>query len=150
MQIGPDSTLADSSAHAGSTAHERCLVAILRMSGLRPTRQRVSLLRMVMDGPDRHFTIDDLFNDAREAGEPLSLATVYNATRQFSSVGIIRELAVDGTRTFFDTNTRNHQHYFLEEEQQLLDAPSNGKAIPSGMSVRRVDVLIHLARTNRS
>lgn len=104
-----------------------------------------------MNGPDRHFTIDELFNETRQARLPLSLATVYNATRQFSQVGILRELPVDGNRTYFDTNTRDHRHYFLEEEQRLLDAPGIGEAhdaaLPPGMAVQRVDVLIHLRKT---
>ena len=134
--------------------HDRCLAAVLRMSGLRPTRQRLSLLRMIMQGPDRHFTIEDLYTEASGSGLPLSLATVYNATRQFSSVGILRELPVDGTRIYFDTNTRDHHHYFLEEEQRLLDVPpatgeeTQSTTLPPGMAVRRVDVLIHLRRSS--
>jgi Fur family iron response transcriptional regulator len=135
-----------------ATNGNRCLAAVLRMSGLRPTRQRLSLLDLIMSGPNRHFTIDELFKEARDAGLPLSLATVYNATRQFSEVGILRELPVDGNRTFYDTNTRDHRHYFLEEEQRLLDAPAavgttGSTEIPPGMMVRRIDVLIHLTRS---
>ncbi len=142
----------------GSSADEtagrtRCLSAVLRMSGLRPTRQRLSLLALIMHGQDRHFTIDELYNEARRADPSLSLATVYNATRQFSGVGILRELPVDGNRTFYDTNTRDHRHYFLEEEQRLLDVPADacttsGAALPPGTTVHRVDVLIHLRKTN--
>lgn len=122
------------------------------MCGLRPTRQRVALLKLVMSGPQRHFTIDDLFDDARRAGCRVSLATAYNAARQFSASGLIRELSVDTVRSYYDTNTRHHHHYFYEDDELLVDAPAGVAeptslpAPPPGMSVQRVDVLIRLRR----
>ena len=134
---------------SGTTRHNKCLSAVLRMSGLRPTRQRLSLLGLIMTGPDRHFTIEELYLEAQSAGVPLSLATVYNATHQFSEAGILREVPVDGARIYYDTNTRDHNHYFIEDEQRLVDGPQSfADPAPPGMTVHRVDVLIHLRRSS--
>ena len=81
-------------------------------AGLRPTRQRKELGRLLFDGPDRHVTAEVLHDEAMRAGVRVSLATVYNTLNQFTEAGLMREIVVDGDRTYFDTNTSDHHHFF--------------------------------------
>ena len=93
-------------------------------AGLRPTRQRVALAALLVgDGKDRHVTAESLFAAARTAGESVSLATVYNTLRAFCDAGLMQEITVDGSKSYFDTNTGDHPHFFWEDERKLTDAP---------------------------
>ena len=125
----------------------------LRGAGLRPTRQREALaVFLVGDGRDRHVTAESLFEGARSAGEPVSLATVYNTLRAFCDAGLIREVTVDGARSYFDTRTDDHPHFYWEDSATLTDAPAGELAIarlpepPEGAEVASVDVVIRLRR----
>src|ERR1700739_3176934 len=102
-----------SSAHDSATAFER-----LRAAGLRPTRQRLALAKVLGTG-DRHVTAEQLHIEAAAAGMPVSLATVYNTLHQFTEAGLLREVVVEGAKTYFDTNTSNHYHFFCEHTGQL-------------------------------
>ena len=121
--------------------------------GLRPTRQRVALADLlVRDGHHRHFTAESLFADARDAGQSVSLATVYNTLKAFCDAGLIQEVTVDGTKSHFDTNTHDHPHFFWEDEDRLTDAPAEDLQIaslpqaPDGAEITSVDVVIRLRR----
>lgn len=122
----------------------------LRRAGLRPTRQRVSLGWLLFARGDRHVTAEMLYDEASKARVPVSLATVYNTLHQFTEVGLLREVAVDGSRTYFDTNVGDHHHFFVEGEERLLDIPgssiniSNLPDAPEGMEIARVDVVVRL------
>jgi Fur family iron response transcriptional regulator len=124
----------------------------LRKVGLRPTRQRVSLGWLLFAKGDRHVTAERLYEEATRARVPVSLATVYNTLHQFTEAGLLREVAVDGTRTYFDTNVGEHQHFFVECDESLIDIPGPGVAVgelpqaPEGMEVARVDVIVRLRR----
>ena len=126
------------------------IVDMLRGAGLRPTRQRVSLATLLFSRGDRHTTAENLYEEAHLAGVPISLATIYNALHQFTEAGLLRELAVDGTRTYFDTNTGDHQHFFIESEGKMIDIPAPSLKVtgipdlPEGKRVDRVDVMIRL------
>lgn len=126
------------------------VVKMLRGAGLRPTRQRVSLAKLLFGKGDRHTTAENLYEEALLANVPISLATIYNSLHQFTEVGLLRELAVDGTRTYFDTNTGDHQHFFLEDEGKMIDIPMPSLRVtgipdlPKGKQVARVDVMIRL------
>lgn len=128
-----------------------CLTTILRMAGLRPTRQRLDLADGLI-GRDRHVTAEDLFFEASAAGQELSLATVYNTLRQFQSSGLVHELAFEGMRSVFDTDTSRHHHFYLADEPRILDIPANGLAvtelpgIPDGYEIDRVEVVVRLRR----
>lgn len=128
-----------------------CLTAILRMSGLRPTRQRLDLADRLLDR-DRHVTAEELYLEASDAGQELSLATVYNTLRQFQSSGLVRELAFEGMRSVFDTDTSRHHHFYLADEARILDIPADYLAvselpgIPNGYEVSRVEVIVRLRR----
>jgi len=124
----------------------------LRRVGLRPTRQRVSLGWLLFGKGDRHITAEMLFEEASRARVPVSLATVYNTLHQFTEAGLLRQLAVDGAKAYFDTNPTEHHHFFLEEEGELVDMPSLGVSVadlpepPAGMEVAGVEVIVRLRR----
>ena len=122
-------------------------------AGLRPTRQRLSLADLLVgDGNDRHVTAESLYASVQAAGEKVSLATVYNTLRAFCEVGLLREIMVDGAKSYFDTNMSDHPHFFWEDSQELMDAPNEQLEIsslpqaPKGAEVSKVDVVIRLRR----
>ncbi|GGL51402.1 Fur family transcriptional regulator Irr [Wenxinia marina] len=125
----------------------------LAAADLRPTRQRVALAALLVgDGRDRHVTAESLFEAAERAGDPVSLATVYNTLRAFCDAGLMREITVDGSKSYFDTNATNHPHFFWEDSGTLTDAPLSELEIrrlprpPEGAEVTAVDVVIRLRR----
>jgi Fur family iron response transcriptional regulator len=124
--------------------------ARLRAHGLRPTRQRMALSGMLFDGPDRHVTAEMLHDEARARGHDLSLATVYNTLHQFTEAGLMRQVVVDGDKTYFDTNVSDHHHFFHEATRELVDIPAGAIRVeglpeaPSGATVARVDVIVRL------
>lgn len=128
------------------------LNARLRAAGLRPTRQRLALAALLFGAGDRHVTAENLHLEAVAAGQRVSLATVYNTLHQFKSVGLLRELAVDGTRIYFDTNTSNHNHYYVESAGELVDIPSDQIRVdglpepPPGMKIAHIDVVVRLVK----
>jgi len=125
----------------------------LGAAGLRPTRQRLALARLLVgDGQDRHVTAETLFEAACRSGEPVSLATVYNTLRAFCDAGLMREITVDGTKSYFDTNVSDHPHFYWEDSAVLTDAPAEELEIrrlpdlPEGAELSSVDVVIRLRR----
>lgn len=122
----------------------------LRDVGLRPTRQRLALAEILLGRGNRHITAESLYSDAVEAGVDVSLATVYNALHTFTSKGLLREISIDSTRSYFDTNTGEHHHFFFEKSGRLEDIdPSDVRlsripAAPDGLSISRVDVVIRV------
>ena len=133
------------------TARRACLTAILRMSGLRPTRQRLDLADRLL-GRDRHVTAEQLFAEASRSGRAPSLATVYNTLRQFQAAGLVRELAFEGMRSVFDTDTSRHHHFYLADEPRIVDIPSDQLSVsglpgvPEGYEIDRVEVVVRLRR----
>lgn len=122
----------------------------MRAAGLRPTRQRVALARLLFAGGDRHISAEELHEEALSAGCRVSLATVYNTLHQFTEAGILRILPIEGARTYFDTNTTEHHHFFLEGENRLVDIPYGPVTIsdlpqpPEGMEIANIDIVIRL------
>ena len=125
----------------------------LRTAGLRPTRQRVALAQMLFKTGDRHVTAEDLHEEAVQARFPVSLATVYNTLNQFTTAGLLREVAIDGAKTYFDTNTSNHYHFYVESEGTLIDIPTDNLSVeglpeaPEGTSISRIDVIVRLSNS---
>ncbi|MDJ0639822.1 MAG: Fur family transcriptional regulator [Paracoccaceae bacterium] len=126
----------------------------LASAGVRPTRQRVALAALLVgDGKDRHVTAEGLHAASQKAGEAVSLATVYNTLRAFCDAGLVQEITVDGSKSYFDTRTDDHPHFFWEDEARLTDAPAEEleiKSLPSapeGAEISKVDVVIRLRRT---
>ena len=122
-------------------------------AGLRPTRQRMALASLLIgDGQHRHVTAESLFEAAKAQGDGVSLATVYNTLRAFCDAGLMQEVMVDGSKSYFDTNTHDHPHFFWEDGAKLTDAPSDQLVIaqlpdaPEGAEIASVDVVIRLRR----
>ena len=126
--------------------------ARLKEAGLRPTRQRLELARLLFTGMDRHVTAESLAEEGVRAGVKVSLATVYNTLHQFQAAGLLRQVVVDASRSYFDTNVGDHQHFFVESEGVLIDIPgeeisvSGVPAAPPGLSIDRVDVVVRVKR----
>jgi Fur family iron response transcriptional regulator len=127
----------------------------LRNVGLRPTRQRVALARLLFNGGDRHVTAEQLHGEALAAAIRVSLATVYNTLHQFTDAGLLREVVVEPGRSYFDTNTADHHHFFCEPSGVLQDIPGHGVVIsglplpPAGTEIRRVEVIVRVGPDGR-
>jgi len=134
--------------HASATA----ILPRLRACGLRPTRQRVALARLLFDGGDRHVTAEQLHGEATTAAIRVSLATVYNTLHQFTTAGLLREVVVEPGRSYFDTNIDDHHHFFCETTGMLQDIPGAAVMVsqlpgaPAGTEISRVDVIIRVRR----
>ena len=125
----------------------------LRNAGLRPTRQRLALGKRLFDGVDRHLTAETLHSEVRAAGMHVSLATVYNTLHQFTAAGLLREVVVDGAKTYFDTNVTDHHHFYDPASGDLSDIPGDSVNIltlpdaPDGMEIESVEVVIRVKKS---
>ena len=125
---------------------------MLRESGLRPTRQRVALAQILFSKGNRHISAEGLHEEAMTYRVPVSLATVYNTLHQFTEAGLLREVAVDGSKTYFDTNTTDHHHFFVEDDNVVFDVEPGQLGVnrvpepPPGYEISRVDVVVRLRR----
>ncbi len=132
------------------SSRKLCVMAVLRMAGLRPTRQRIALAELLFSGKHRHVSAEQLHAEALAAEVGVSLATVYNALHQFKKMGLLREVTVDAARSYFDTDTSDHHHFFVEEEERVIDIPSDSITIsglpeaPKGMEVAHVDLVVRV------
>ena len=123
----------------------------LREAGLRPTKQRKALATLLFSEGDRHVCAETLFEEAVNSDIHVSLATIYNTLNQFTEAGLLREIAVQGAKTYFDTNTSNHNHFFLENEKTLMDMDDGALEVrgvpeaPMGKKISRIDVIVRLA-----
>ena len=126
----------------------------LRNAGLRPTRQRLALAKLLFDSHDRHVTAEILHGEALEANVRVSLATVYNTLHQFNSAGLLREIVVDSGRSYFDTNISDHHHVFNEDSRELMDIEGGQigitglPAIEAGQKMSRIDVIVRVKNNN--
>ena len=152
-----DAFSADMSSAATSSANASAMPfcksrALLERYGLRATRQRLGLARLLFSKGDRHVTADTLAAEAYAARMPASLATVYNVLNLFAQVGLVRGFAIEGNKTVFDTNTTDHCHFYFEESGDISDLAVEGKSLigniqpPEGYEVAKVDVVVRLRR----
>jgi len=124
----------------------------LRDAGLKPTRQRIAIAEILFKDGNKHVSAEDLYAEIERSGMHVSLATVYNTLHQFTHAGLLREVSVDGARNYFDTNTHDHQHFFLEDTNEVLDvegiqiSQDDIPNIPEDMEVVRVDVVVRLRK----
>lgn len=133
---------------------QRAIVERLTAAGLRPTRQRVALARLLYDGGDRHVTAEQLHMEARGAGVSVSLATIYNTLNQFTQCGLLREVVVEPGRCYYDTNTEDHHHYYVEDDGTLADIPGDRfvfermPSAPEGFDIERIDIIVRVRRAS--
>src|SRR5215469_15344963 len=136
------------------TSPPAAALARLREAGLRPTRQRVALARLLLENGDRHITAEQLHGEAVGADIQVSLATVYNTLHQFTDCGLLREVVVEPGRSYFDTNISDHHHFFCEANGQLQDIPGrelivSGLPLPStGTQIHSVEVIVRVRPEN--
>ena len=122
----------------------------LRLAGLRPTRQRVAIAALLLDGRHRHVSADSLTEEITAAGIQVSGGTVYNTLNQFTDVGLLRRVLVHNEYSLFDTNTDHHHHFFEASNNQLVDIPNDDVILaklpqaPEGHEIKAVDVVIHI------
>jgi len=126
--------------------------AKLRERGLRPTRQRLDLARLLFREGDRHVTAEVLHSQALASNISVSLATVYNTLKQFTECGLLREVAIEGSKAYFDTKISDHQHFYFENDGRLIDLEHGQEVVvsvpklPEGTRIARIDVLIRLEK----
>lgn len=134
----------------GCPVHD--LRAKLRAAGLRPTRQRVALGWLLFSKGGRHVSAETLLEEAQGSRVPVSLATIYNCLHQFTEAGLLREVAVDGSKAYFDTNISHHDHFLVEGSNTLIDIPQVAVDLtrlpepPKGTKIDRVEVVVRLRR----
>ena len=130
------------------------LAGFLQKFGVRPTRQRLDLSALLFDGQHKHVTAEELLSVARSKKIRVSLATIYNSLNHFVKVGMLQETSMGAGKTYFDTNTDLHHHFFDEESGRLWDIPASAvkvdysAAAPEGLAVDRVSVTIRLHKDN--
>ena len=127
------------------------LIEMLKRHGLRPTRQRLALAKLLFGGANRHVSAESLHEEALGNGAKVSLATVYNTLHQFTAVGLLREVSVDPNRSYFDTNTTDHHHLYFQDTGRLEDLDAAEVRIgklpdpPAGTTISRVDLVIRVS-----
>jgi len=133
--------------------HDKVLENQLRALGLRPTKQRLALASMIFSGNDRHLCAEELYEEALDSQLDVSLATIYNTLRQFTDVGLLRVIAIEGSRTWFDTNTSDHHHFYDDYANEIIDIPAetadkplitNLPTPPEGMEISHIDMIIRI------
>ena len=150
MMTAKDMPRSAAAARTGCPVHD--LKDMLRMAGLRPTRQRVALGWLLFGKGGRHLTAEMLYEEATHAKVPVSLATVYNTLNQLTEAGLLRQVSVDGTKTYFDTNTSAHHHFYMESSHELVDIPDQHlmlqkmPQVPEGYEIARVDMVVRLRK----
>lgn len=129
-------------------------IELLKGAGLRPTRQRIALAKLLFENGSRHVTAEQLHDEVQAQKVAVSLATVYNALHQFTASGLLREVVVDPGRSYFDTNTSDHHHFYIEGAGALEDIPKESVTVsdvpepPAGTEISRVDVVVRLSRSS--
>lgn len=127
------------------------IIERIRQAGLRPTRQRLALARLLFDDGDRHVTAEMLHGESLKHGISVSLATVYNTLNQFTTAGLLREIVVDSDRSYFDTNISSHHHFYFTDSRHLKDIDGDDVVMerlpvaPEGMEIDRVDVIVRVS-----
>ena len=117
--------------------------------GLRPTKQRMVLIKLLFENPDRHISAEELFEEVRKENRKISLATIYNTLKQFTKVGLLKELVVDQNKSIYCTNHDPHYHLYIEDEGKVIDIPQenidlNIPSIPACLSLHNVDVVVRV------
>ena len=135
-----------------SRATVAAMVSKLRAAGLRPTRQRVAIACLLLDGRHRHVTAESLTTEINATGMHVAGGTVYNTLNQFTDAGFLRRVTVHNEYSLFDTNMSHHHHFYDAADDRLIDIPSDDVLLsrlpkaPAGHVITGVDVIIHLAK----
>ena len=117
--------------------------------GLRPTKQRMILIKLLFENPDRHISAEELYQEVKKEDRKISLATIYNTLKQFTKVGLLKELVVDQNKSIYCTNHDPHYHLYIEDEGKVVDIPQknidlNIPSIPACLSLHNIDVVVRV------
>ena len=121
----------------------------LKKSNIRPTKQRIILAKLLFEKGRRHVSAEDLYDEVKNDDRRISLATIYNTLKQFSQIGLIREIVVDQNKSLYCTNNESHYHLYIEDEGKIIDIPTknidlNIPSIPACLSLHNVDVIVRI------
>jgi Fur family iron response transcriptional regulator len=133
-------------------------IARLRLSGLRPTKQRLTICKILFDRKETlHFTIDKLKKKIEKTTKSkISLATVYNTVHAFKNNGYLKEISLQGNKTFFDTNSSSHHHFYDQDTGDLIDIKNEDilvsklPAAPKGKKIKKIEITLSLANNNHN
>jgi Fur family iron response transcriptional regulator len=148
----PDSRTASGPGIGHSAASEASTRNALRTLGLRPTRQRIALMEILFGKGRRHITAEMIYEEAIAESCDVSLATIYNTLNQLREVGLLRQVGVDGSKTYFCNNTSDHHHFYLEDRHELVDMDAGASLLgdlpkpPEGYEISRIDLVVRLRR----
>ena len=118
-------------------------------SGIRPTKQRRILAKLIFEKGDRHISAENLFDEVKKEDRKISMATIYNTLKQFTNLGLIREIVVDKNKSLYDTNNKPHYHLYIEDEGKVHDIPTNNinlnlPSIPACLNLHNIDVIVRV------
>ena len=121
----------------------------IESSGIRPTKQRRVLAKILFEKGNRHVSADELFHDVKKEDRKISMATVYNTLKQFTSLGLVREVVVDQNKSLYCTNHKSHYHLYIEDEGKIVDIPTeninlNISSIPACLQLHNIDVIVRI------
>ena len=121
----------------------------IESSGIRPTKQRRVLAKILFENGNRHLSADELFHDVKKEDRKISMATVYNTLKQFTSLGLVREIVVDQNKSLYCTNHKSHYHLYIEDEGKIVDIPTknidlNIPSIPACLQLHNIDVIVRI------
>ena len=121
----------------------------IESSGIRPTKQRRVLAKILFEKGNRHLSADELFHDVKKEDRKISMATVYNTLKQFTSLGLVREVVVDQNKSLYCTNHKSHYHLYIEDEGKIVDIPTknidlNIPSIPACLQLHNIDVIVKI------
>ena len=121
----------------------------IESSGIRPTKQRRVLAKILFEKGNRHVSADELFHDVKKEDRKISMATVYNTLKQFTSLGLVREVVVDQNKSLYCTNRKSHYHLYIEDEGKIVDIPTknidlNIPSIPACLQLHNIDVIVRI------
>ena len=121
----------------------------IESSGIRPTKQRRVLAKILFEKGNRHLSADELFHDVKKEDRKISMATVYNTLKQFTSLGLVREVVVDQNKSLYCTNHKSHYHLYIEDEGKIIDIPTknidlNIPSIPACLQLHNIDVIVRI------
>ena len=121
----------------------------IESSGIRPTKQRRVLAKILFEKGNRHLSADELFHDVKKEDRKISMATVYNTLKQFTALGLVREVVVDQNKSLYCTNHKSHYHLYIEDEGKIVDIPTknidlNIPSIPACLQLHNIDVIVRI------
>ena len=124
-------------------------IKTLENNNIRPTKQRIVLAKLLFEKGARHISAEELYDEVKNDDRKISLATIYNTLKQFSQIGLIREIVVDQNKSLYCTNNESHYHLYIEDEGKIVDIPTknidlNIPVIPACLKLHNIDVIVRI------